>query len=110
MKITYIGHSLGGMILSMYIILSKIHKRDHYLSKAILLATAGTHFHANWVVKVAGKSCTTIAPYFSTNVHLPDLLVTILTKLTNDLKSLPAAKDFSTYLGSQLLGGPSHGK
>jgi hypothetical protein len=84
----------------MYLILSKIHQRDHFLSRAILLATAGTHYHANWVVKVCGLGFANIMPLFTTNVHLPDGLVTVMTKVINDLKGLPAAKDFSTYLGA----------
>jgi hypothetical protein len=54
LKITYIGHSLGGMLLSMYIIYSKLRNLDHYLSSAILLSPCGTHFHANWGIKLFG--------------------------------------------------------
>jgi len=54
LKITYVGHSLGGMLLPMYIIYSKLENRDHKLSKAISLSPAGTHFNANWMIKAFG--------------------------------------------------------
>ena len=110
LNITYIGHSLGGMLLSMYLIFCKMLRRDHYLSKAILLSPAGTHFHANWVIRAAGYTATYAMPYVSTNVHVPDIFMSILIKLLSDIKYVPAAADLCTYIASQLFGGPSYGK
>lgn len=109
-KITYVGHSLGGMFLPMYIIYSRLLKRDHFLSKAILLAPAGTHFHANWVIKRFGQLCTYVLPIFADGAYVPDFFMTAAHKLMNDVKELPATNDFVTYLTSQLWGGPSHGR
>ena len=108
-KITYIGHSLGGMLLPMYVIFSRKLKRDHFLNKAILLAPAGTHYHANWVIKRFGQICTYVLPMFSDGACVPDFLMTAAHKVLNDIKDLPATNDFVTYLSSQALGGPSHG-
>ena len=36
--------------------------------------------------------------------------MTSLSKLMSDIKSLPAANDLMTYIASQTVGGPSHGK
>ena len=84
----------------MYLIFSKMLKRDHYLSKAILLSPAGTHFHANWVIQTCGYTATYMMPYLTNNVHVPDTLVSIMIKLLNDMKHMPAAKDLCTYLAS----------
>jgi len=86
LKITYIGHSLGGMLLPMYVIFSKLLKRDHHLSKAILLAPAGTHFHSNWCINLFGKTCNYIIPYFTEKVYIPEILMTSADKLLNEVK------------------------
>ena len=109
MKITFIGHSLGGMLLPMYVVFSKLMNRDHHLSKAILLSPAGTHYHANWVIKLFGQVTTYLMPIFTDGVCIPDFLMTFAHKLLSDAKDLPATNDFMTYIASQLLGGPSHG-
>jgi len=99
LKITYIGHSLGGMILPMYVVYSKLLKRpDHFLSKAILLSPAGTHFHANWVIKIIGQFFTYFAPLYTTNTHFPEYLLFGLQKLINDTKKMPAVDDLINYL------------
>ena len=54
LNISYIGHSLGGMLLPMYLIYSKLLNREHHISKGILLAPAGSHFHANWLIGATG--------------------------------------------------------
>jgi hypothetical protein len=94
----------------MYLIFSKLMKRDHYLSKAVLLSPAGTHFHANWVIRAGGYTCTYLMPYISSNVHVPETLMTLMIKLLNDMKYMPAATDLCSYIASQLFGGPSYGK
>lgn len=43
LKITYIGHSLGGMVLPIYIIHQKRQNKPHHLTAAILLSPAGIH-------------------------------------------------------------------
>ena len=88
------------MLLSMYLIFSKMLKRDHFLSKAILLSPAGTHFHANWVIRAAGYTATYACPIVTTNIHVPDTLVSVMIKLLNDIKQMPAATDLCTYLAS----------
>lgn len=50
LKITYVGHSMGGMTLKTYVIQSRLAKRPHYLSKAILLSPAGMHENAPFAI------------------------------------------------------------
>lgn len=100
LKIAYVGHSLGGMVLPMYLIFQKMLNREHYLSKAILLSPAGTHFHANWLIQTGGTMASYVIPLISNNVHVPELLMDLLKKVLNDIKYLPAADDFVNYLAS----------
>ena len=109
-KITYIGHSLGGMLLPMYLVLAGRNQEDHYLTKAILLSPAGTHFHANWFIKAFGLVCCNFMPWFTDGVGMPEIVMKIGLKLIQDLKTLPASNDFITYLMSQGIGGPAYGK
>ena len=110
LKITYVGHSLGGMLLSMYVIFSKLLKREHYLSKAILLSPCGTHFHGNWCIELFGKTCVYVVPWVAKGIAIPDCLMMTVSKLISELKNLPACNDLITYLGSQVFGGASTGK
>lgn len=110
LKITYIGHSLGGMLLPMYVIYSKLLKRDHHLSKAILMAPAGTHFHSNWIINLFGKTCNYVIPCFTDKVYIPEILMTSTDKILNEVKQLPAVNDLFSLVASQMVGGSSHGK
>ena len=43
LNITYVGHSMGGKMLPIYVIERKIAKKPHYLNEAVLMAPAGFH-------------------------------------------------------------------
>ncbi len=43
LRITYIGHSMGGMTLPIYLISKAIKKEPHGLYQAILMSPAGFH-------------------------------------------------------------------
>jgi hypothetical protein len=94
----------------MYIILCKKFGRDHYLTNAVCLSPAGTHFHGNWAIVAFAHFCTKIVPIFSNAVRIPDCMMIMAEKLMGDIRSLPALNDLITYLTSQLVGGPSTGK
>lgn len=110
LNITYIGHSLGGMLLPMYLVFSARDGYDHYLSKSILLSPAGTHFHANWFIRLFGQVCCNFLPWFTDGIGMPEIVMKIGLKIIQDLKNLPASNDFITYLMSQGIGGPAYGK
>jgi len=42
-EITYIGHSMGGLVGTMYLIQKGLEGKEHHLSRAILLSPAGVH-------------------------------------------------------------------
>lgn len=48
LTITYVGHSMGGMVLPMYVINRRIKNKPHYLSSAILLSPAGIHTNSSF--------------------------------------------------------------
>lgn len=54
LTITYIGHSLGGMVLPMYVIHQNLQKQPHYLTNAILLSPAGLHDNSPSQVTLPG--------------------------------------------------------
>lgn len=84
----------------MYVIHCKRLKRDHLLSKAILLSPSGTHFHANWVIYWSGMAATYVAPLITTNIHVPESMMLIMIKLLNDLKNMPAVGDLCTHVAA----------
>jgi hypothetical protein len=84
----------------MYLVFSKLFKKDHYLTKAILLSPAGTHFNANWVIRAGGYILGYLMPLVSTNFHVPESLMSLMIKLLTDMKHMPAATDLCTYIAS----------
>lgn len=111
LKITYIGHSMGGMTLSMYVIISKLEKKPHYLSKAILLSPAGSHENCPLFIKVMGWSFENVIGRFIDGVGVPSFFNDLTAKLHKDFQSMPACKDLITFLTSQtVMGGSSSGE
>lgn len=98
------------MLLPMYLIFSKMRNEDHYCHNAILLSPCGTHFHANWMIRLFGQICVNVIPYFANGVGVPNAIMQLGQKLLCDIGSLPAAHDLVTYFASQTVGGPAHGK
>eukprot|EP00347_Sterkiella_histriomuscorum_P006181 403353751 len=109
LEITYIGHSLGGMTLPMYVIWQKIRNRPHYLKKAILLSPAGIHYRIPLPVKVFGWIFSNIVGKFTDHLALPNIVIDCCNKIHKDIKSLPATSDLMTYLTSKVMGGKAIG-
>ena len=111
MKITYVGHSLGGMVLPMYLIHQKLRNLPHLLSHAILLSPAGLLSHSPYLVGYGfGWFSSTLLSKLTSHVALPSLFIDFMQKLQNDISTnLPAARDLITFLTSKVLGGFSTG-
>ncbi|CDW77487.1 ab-hydrolase associated lipase region containing protein [Stylonychia lemnae] len=105
LTITYIGHSLGGMTLPMYVIHQKLRNRPHYLNKAILLSPAGIHSQIPLIVKTFGWIFCNIVPKFIDHLALPNVVIDCANKIHKDIKSLPASNDLVSYLTSKIMGG-----
>ncbi|CDW78671.1 ab-hydrolase associated lipase region containing protein [Stylonychia lemnae] len=105
LTITYVGHSLGGMTLPMYIINQRIRQRPHYLTNAILLSPAGIHTNAPIEVGITGWIFTHILAKLISHVAIPKSVVSVFQKIHRDLRGLPAARDLFTFISSSTLGG-----
>eukprot|EP00347_Sterkiella_histriomuscorum_P015983 403354949 len=110
LTITYVGHSLGGMTLLMYIINQRIKRQPHYLTNAILLSPAGIHTNAPAEIGISGWIFTHILSKFMSHVAIPRGVVSLLQKVHRDVRGLPAASDLITYLSSHTLGGYKTGE
>ena len=84
-KITYVGHSLGGMTLMMYLIHQKIDKKPHYLNQAILLSPAGFHEETSLSIKIIAWLATNVAAKLTDHIALPDYIIDLIQKLHKDL-------------------------
>ena len=111
LKITFIGHSLGGMVLPMYLIHQKLQKRPHYLNHAILLSPAGLLKHSPKIVGLGfGWFSDKILSRITSHVAVPNIVIDAMQKIQNDISSnLPAARDLITLMSSKVLGGYSTG-
>ena len=76
LKITYVGHSMGGKMLPIYVIERKLAQKPHYLNEAVLLAPAG--FHTIGKVSnqghLLGIACWSF-PKLTDHISIPDCLV-----------------------------------
>lgn len=100
LKITYIGHSMGGMTLTMYVVRSRLENKPHYLSKAILLSPAGYHKNAPLFIQAMGWSFENVLGKFIDGVGAPAFFNSVLSKLHKDFQNMPACKDLITYMSS----------
>jgi hypothetical protein len=111
-KITYVGHSMGGMTLPIYLIHRNVSKQPHYLSKAILMSPAGFHTieRVTPYLHVIGKFFSDVMPYFCSHFHVPDCVVSLASKIMKDVTMGPASRDLLAYMVSLVVGGDSTGE
>jgi len=103
-----VAHSMGGMAALMYIIQSRMDKKWHGLSKAILLSPAGIHVDAPPLARW-GAPIIDIALKFLPFVHclrFPSNFMRVLSaKVMEDVKSTNQTRDLFTYIATMLIGG-----
>lgn len=76
LTITYIGHSLGGMTLPMYVVQQKTRKQPHYLTSAILLSPAGILKHSPHLVAYSfGWFFKHIVSKITDHIALPNMII-----------------------------------
>jgi len=81
----------------------------HYLSKAILLSPAGLHRTITPHLWAMGSFFYNVVSRFASGIGMPTLLVSLMAKVHQDMKQLPAARDLMTYMSSLVLGGQAYG-
>ena len=111
LTITFVGHSLGGMVLPMYVIQQKLRGKPHHLTHAILLSPAGLLKNSPIIVPmVFGWFVKNFVSKITNHIAVPSIFIDVMQKLQNDVsESLPAARDLLTYLSSRVMGGNSTG-
>lgn len=82
LTITFIGHSLGGMVLPMYILNQKRKQQPHYVTHSILLSPAGLLEHSPVVVALSfGWFVKHIVSKITDHVAVPSILIDAMQKL-----------------------------
>jgi len=106
-KITYVGHSMGGMTLPMYVINARAHNKPHYLADAILMSPAGFHSQDRLppLMHYIGTFFYHVVPLFFDHIALPDSMIGLITKLQQDIISWSATRRLCQYMGSKMFGG-----
>ena len=100
----FVGHSMGGMVLLMYLINCRLKGVPHHLSKAVLLSPAGCHMSSSFTLRslcfVGG-----ILGNLLSKVVVPETVSNFLLKLVEDFQQLPAMKSLVSFCGAKLVGG-----
>jgi hypothetical protein len=104
-KITYVGHSLGGEALMMYLIHYKLQKVPHHINSAILLSPAGFHEDTSLTIKIIAWLVAKVVSRFTSHIALPESIIDLIQKLHNDLVKLPSTRDLFTNITEFFVGG-----
>lgn len=82
-KITYIGHSMGGMVLPIYLIHKRVSGENHHISRALLMSPAGFHSKGRVTPYLhhIGKIFYHVLPMITSHFCVPDSLIGLLAKL-----------------------------
>lgn len=68
LKIKYVGHSMGAMLIPMYIILMKLQGKKHHLSSCVSLAGCGLNANVNGVIWAYGCILTNLVCRFTEKI------------------------------------------
>mmetsp|Transcript_39896 Transcript_39896/g.52211 ORF Transcript_39896/g.52211 Transcript_39896/m.52211 type:complete len:95 (-) Transcript_39896:829-1113(-) len=79
-RITYCGHSMGGMTLPIYLIHSNSTGRPHHLSQAVLLSPAGIHTwdRVTYYMHFIGIFFYYLLPMLFDHIALPEWMIGLI--------------------------------
>ncbi|KAG6525452.1 hypothetical protein ZIOFF_015408 [Zingiber officinale] len=110
-KLCATSHSLGGAVMLMYVITSRINLVPHRLSRLILLSPAGFHDDSTIVFTILARVMLLLGPLISTVVpglYIPTRFFRMLiNKLARDFQNYPALGGLVQTLMSYVVGGDS---
>ncbi|XP_042395868.1 uncharacterized protein LOC121986121 isoform X1 [Zingiber officinale] len=110
-KLCAISHSLGGAVMLMYVITSRINLMPHRLSRLILLSPAGFHDDSTIVFTLIEKVMLLLGPVIAAIVpglYIPTRFFRMLiNKLARDFQNYPAVGGLVQTLISYVAGGDS---
>lgn len=111
LRITFIGHSMGGMTLPIYLI-SKARKNEPSgLYQAILMSPAGFHTKSRVTpyLDLIGRFMVHGLAKVTDHFAVPQIMIDLATKLKTELDAMPASRDLISYWTSLIVGGASSG-
>ncbi|CAL9047968.1 uncharacterized protein LOC135624231 [Musa acuminata AAA Group] len=110
-KLCAVSHSLGGAVMLMYVITSRIELKPHRLSRLILLSPAGFHDDSTIVFTLLEKLLLLLGPVLAPIVpglYIPTRFFRMLiNKLARDFQNYPALGGLVQTLMSYVVGGDS---
>ncbi|TVU33887.1 hypothetical protein EJB05_15701 [Eragrostis curvula] len=110
-KLCAVCHSLGGAVMLMYVVTSRILQKPHRLSRLILLSPAGFHEDSNLVFSMVEKLMLLVGPVLAPlipGLYIPTRFFRmLLNKLARDFHNYPALGGLvQTFMG-YIVGGDS---
>ncbi|GJM94233.1 hypothetical protein PR202_ga10863 [Eleusine coracana subsp. coracana] len=110
-KLCAVCHSLGGAVMLMYVVTSRIVQKPHRLSRLILLSPAGFHEDSNLVFSIVEKLMLFVGPVLAPlipGLYIPTRFFRmLLNKLARDFHNYPALGGLvQTFMG-YIVGGDS---
>jgi pimeloyl-ACP methyl ester carboxylesterase len=110
-KLCAVCHSLGGAVMLMYAVTSRIMQKPHRLSRLILLSPAGFHEDSNLVFGMVEKLVLFVGPVLAPlipGLYIPTRFFRmLLNKLARDFHNYPALGGLvQTFMG-YIVGGDS---
>ncbi|XP_062211819.1 uncharacterized protein LOC133912879 [Phragmites australis] len=110
-KLCAVCHSLGGAVMLMYVVTSRIAQKPHRLSRLVLLSPAGFHEDSNVVFSMVEKLILFVGPFLAPlipGLYIPTRFFRmLLNKLARDFHNYPALGGLvQTFMG-YIVGGDS---
>ncbi|KAI5006864.1 uncharacterized protein LOC123443591 isoform X2 [Hordeum vulgare subsp. vulgare] len=110
-KLCAVCHSLGGAVMLMYVVTSRIAQKPHRLSRLVLLSPAGFHEDSNVVFSMVEKIILFVGPVLAPLVpglYIPTRFFRmLLNKLARDFHNYPALGGLVQTLMGYIVGGDS---
>jgi len=110
-KLCAVCHSLGGAVMLMYVVTSRIAQKPHRLSRLVLLSPAGFHEDSNVVFSMVEKLILFVGPILAPiipGLYIPTRFFRmLLNKLARDFHNYPALGGLVQTLMGYVVGGDS---
>ncbi|CAL4963421.1 unnamed protein product [Urochloa decumbens] len=110
-KLCAVCHSLGGAVMLMYVVTSRIAQKPHRLSRLVLLSPAGFHEDSNVVFSMVEKLILFVGPVLAPlipGLYIPTRFFRmLLNKLARDFHNYPALGGLVQTLMGYVVGGDS---
>lgn len=106
--IMLIAHSMGAMASLIYLVWSKIHSRNHFISCAILLSPAGYHKTAPAIVNIMGPIINLalwLFPFIHTLKFPSETIRLLVSKILEDVNNSFTGRTMISWAVAKVIGG-----